>query len=104
VDESAEHELRQLQRIDMILRTFSSGELSLERTLAGLRGLISALEETSEDWVPRFKTEWNAMEVEYAAALNHGGALPGPSAPGVKEATEQMRFMVNERRSALGPD
>jgi hypothetical protein len=90
--------------MDMPLRTFRSGELSIERTLAGLRALISALEETSEDWIARFKAEWNAVEIEYAVALNDGHALPGPSAPGVKEATEHMSLMVNERITALNRD
>jgi hypothetical protein len=52
-------------------------------------GLLSALDETPEDWTRHFKAEWNAIEVEYAAALSRGTALPGPSAQGVQEAAEK---------------
>lgn len=38
MDESTERELRQFGRMDKLLRSFESSELSLERTLAGLRG------------------------------------------------------------------
>jgi hypothetical protein len=101
MDESTERELRQFGRMDKLLRSFESSELSLERTLAGLRGLLSALDETPEDWTRHFKAAWNAIEVEYAAALSRGTALPGPSAQGVQEAAEKMLSMVDERISAL---
>jgi len=103
MDESTERELRQFQRMGKLLRSFESGELSLERTLSGIRGLLSALDETPENWTRRFKAEWNTIEVEYASALSRGAAPPSPSAQGVKEAAEQMLSMVNERISALHP-
>jgi hypothetical protein len=53
------------------------------------------------EWTRRFKAEWNAIKVEYSAALTRGAALPGPSAPGVQQAVEQVFFMMGERINAL---
>jgi hypothetical protein len=102
VEPTTERELRQFRLMDQTLRSFIAGDGLLGTTLADLKGLLAALEETPDDWIRHFKEERNALEVEYAVALNHGDAEPDASVSDLREVAERMRAMVEERISTLG--
>ncbi len=98
MDAADERERRQLRLMEDRLTSFDHGELDLGKTIAELRGLLAALELTSNDLVEGpVHHEWSELELAYAAALNNNDPIPDATNPILDQASRRMLDLVRER-------
>lgn len=95
--EDDEREQRQFRLMEDRLVRFQAGELNLGQTIADLRGLLAALEQTPDAWKAQFTQEWGELEVAYAVALNNEAPIPTASDPVLEQATHKMIELVRDK-------
>ena len=100
-DELVEREERQLDLMRQRLLGFVAGEYGIGRVVTDLKGLLGALQTTSDDWIQEFRRSWGELEVDYAVALDRGEAAPDAKSPSIRDAVWRMLELVDQRRAEI---
>jgi hypothetical protein len=93
---TSEREQRQYALMRERVADFRAGRRDIGPVIADLKGLLRALQETSEDWRDRFVEAWSGLEIAYAVALDRGTALPTPADPDVAESLDDLDALIAE--------
>ncbi|WP_128925522.1 hypothetical protein [Bradyrhizobium guangxiense] len=94
----SEHDQRQYRRIRDRLAAFESGEITLDKAVIDLEGLLNSLEMTDEPWKEAFRHHWSTLET--ARALLRSGEVSELSIEAnhaVGNATSQLRLLVSAK-------
>lgn len=81
------------QRID----GFRDGRLSIGPVIGDLEGLVSALDETPQEWKDSFIEEWSVLEIAYAVALDRQQPLPTAGDHDIAAALDALEVLIAER-------
>jgi hypothetical protein len=96
----SEREVRQYRLMRDRLDALRAGSIAIDRAIADLKGLGSALEEASEDWRDRYVEARNGLELAYAVALDRNEPLPTAATdPAVRAALDLLDALLDERSS-----
>jgi hypothetical protein len=89
-----ERELRQLRLMDERLQAFVQDKSTIGPTTADLRGLVSTLEETPEEWRENFIKACGELEDADTEALDQEYPPPNATDPTIRKTVERMIEMV----------
>ncbi len=79
------------------LEAFPGGRLAIGPVIAGLEGLVHALEETPQDWKDQVMEEWAVLEIAYAVALDRRTPWPDAHDRDVASALDAMKALLRVR-------
>jgi hypothetical protein len=90
------HDNKQYQLMENYMVEFEEGSLKISQLIELLDGLIQSLENTDENWIDKFRSEWWTLEQTYAVAVDRGeNYLNSESESLIDEAVENMRMLLN---------
>jgi hypothetical protein len=95
--DDGDREQRQYLLMQQRIAAFRAGQLSLGRVIADLEGLLSALEQATEEWKDRFREQCNVLEIAYAVTLDRQDPPPTAGDHDIAAALDAMESLLHER-------
>jgi len=94
----SDYDERQYRLMLERLEAFLAGHVSMDKILADLEGLLSALEQPGEEWRRTFQEDVNELDIIWGVALDHGRTrLTEPEAKSAFESAERLKKLVLDK-------